>query len=282
MSQTRLGPHAYGKVGIRLAKVERDGGWHTFHDLTIQIRMLGDFAVSYTDGDNSTTIPTDTMRSTAYALAADAPLAETERYLQALGRRLLSVTPAASTATVQAVVHAWDRLAPGGETHPHSFRRAGPDATATATVDRSGPVTVSSGLTGLTLAKTTGSGFAGFLTDELTVLAETDDRILATAIEADWSWSRPPESYVAVRGTVQRAIEEVFATRYSPAVQHTLYAAGQAVLASVPEIADVTLRMPNRHHIAVDLTPFGRTAMNEVFSVPDRPFGLIEGTVTRG
>ena len=282
MSASRLESHAYGKVGIRLAKVERSGDWHTFHDLTIQIRMRGDFAGAYTDGDNSTTIPTDTMRATAYALAADESLAETERYLERLGRRLLSVTPAANTVTARALVHAWERLRVHGAQHPHSFRESGPDATAEVQVDRDGPAAVTSGLAGLTLAKTTGSGFSGFLTDDLTVLAETDDRILATAIEAEWTWLRPPKSYVDVRGSTQRAIEEVFATQFSPAVQRTLYAAGEAVLSAVPEIAGVTLRMPNRHHVAVDLTPFGRANSNEVFTVPDRPYGLIEGTVTRG
>lgn len=281
MAETRLGAHAYGKVGIRLAKVERAGDRHTFHDLTVQVRLEGDFAVAYTRGDNSTSLPTDTMRSTVYVLAADLPLTETERYLEALADRLLSVVPAATAAHTEAVVHGWDRLAVPGEPdgHPHSFRRGTADATAAVTAGRDGPADVRSGLSGLTLAKTTGSGFAGFRTDEFTVLAETDDRILATAVEAEWAWLRPPGSYAAARPVVQAAIETVFATQYSPSVQSTLYAAGEAVLAAVPEIATVTLRLPNRHHIPVDLTPFGRAG--GVYTVPDRPYGLIEGTVVR-
>jgi urate oxidase len=271
----RLGVHAYGKVGIRLAKVERSGERHAFHDLTVRVRLEGDFAVAYTEGDNSTSLPTDTMRSTAYALAADQPLAETEGYLAAVGARLLSVVPAATTARVEADVHAWDRLAD----HPYSFRRTAPDATASVLTRRDGPAEVRSGLTGLTLAKTTGSGFAGFLTDELTVLTETGDRVLATAVEAEWTWLREPASYAAVRPVAQAALEEVFATRWSPSVQRTLYEAGEAVLAAVPEIATVTLRMPNRHHVRVDLAPLGREG--EVFTVLDRPYGLIEGTVER-
>jgi len=261
--------------------VERAGDRHTFHDLTVQVRLEGDFAVAYTGADNSTSLPTDTMRSTAYVLAADLPLTETERYLEALGGRLLSVVPAATAAHTEAVVHGWDRLAVSGapDGHPHAFRRGTADATASVTSRRDRPAEVRSGLTGLTLAKTTGSGFAGFLTDEFTVLPETGDRILATAVEAEWTWLRPPGSYAAARPVVQAAVEEVFATRYSPSVQSTLHAAGEAVLAAVPEIATVSFRLPNRHHIRVDLTPFGRAG--EVFTVPDRPYGLIEGTVER-
>ena len=39
--------------------------------------------------------------------------------------------------------------------------------------------------------------------------------------------------------------------------------------------------MPNKHHFAVDLSPFGLDNQNEVFYAADRPYGLIEGTVTR-
>jgi urate oxidase len=283
MAQTRLGAHGYGKIGIRLAKVERAGARHTFHDLTVQVRLEGDFAAAYVGSDNSTTLPTDTMRTTAYALAVDLPLTETERYLEAVGSRLLSVVPVATAVHLDAVVHGWDRIVldghPGG--HPHAFRRGSCDATASVTVRRHEPVDVRSGLTGLALVKTTGSGFTGFLRDEFTVLAETEDRILATAVEAGWTWQRTPESYAAARPKVQAAVEGVFAGPYSPSVQHTLYAAGQAALEAVPEIATLTLRLPNRHHVAVDLTPFGRSNENVVFTVMDRPYGLIEGTVTR-
>jgi urate oxidase len=39
--------------------------------------------------------------------------------------------------------------------------------------------------------------------------------------------------------------------------------------------------MPNKHHFAVDLRPFDLENDNEVFYAADRPYGLIEGTVTR-
>jgi urate oxidase len=56
---------------------------------------------------------------------------------------------------------------------------------------------------------------------------------------------------------------------------------GQAVLDAVPEVAEIHLVMPNRHHLPVDLTPFGLTNCNEIFVATEEPFGLIQATVRR-
>jgi urate oxidase len=56
---------------------------------------------------------------------------------------------------------------------------------------------------------------------------------------------------------------------------------GSAALESRPEIAEIRLSLPNKHHFVVDLSPLGLENRNEVFHAADRPYGLIEGTVTR-
>ena len=66
-----LGPNRYGKSAIRLVRVDRHDERHRVRDLTIAIALEGDFAASYVDGDNSLVVATDTMKNTAYALAAD-------------------------------------------------------------------------------------------------------------------------------------------------------------------------------------------------------------------
>ena len=55
----------------------------------------------------------------------------------------------------------------------------------------------------------------------------------------------------------------------------------QAALASCEDATEITLSLPNRHHLLVDLTPFGLDNPNEIFVATDQPFGLIEATVTR-
>jgi urate oxidase len=74
---------------------------------------------------------------------------------------------------------------------------------------------------------------------------------------------------------------ETFATKHSLSLQQTLYAMGEAALRARPEVAEVRLSLPNKHHFLVDLAPFGLPNDNEVFAAADRPYGLIEGTVLR-
>src|SRR5437899_8408373 len=72
-----------------------------------------------------------------------------------------------------------------------------------------------------------------------------------------------------------------FATHLIRSIQHTLYAMAQAALASCADATEITLTLPNRHHLLVDLTPFGLDNPHEVFVATDQPCGLIEATVTR-
>jgi urate oxidase len=54
---------------------------------------------------------------------------------------------------------------------------------------------------------------------------------------------------------------------------------GTAVIEAVPDVCEVRLALPNRHHFLVDLAPFGQDNDNEVYFAADRPYGLIEGQV---
>jgi urate oxidase len=58
---------AYGKSRVRLVQVARHGDRHHLSDLTVAIRFEGEYAESYTAGDNTDVLPTDTMKNTVYA-----------------------------------------------------------------------------------------------------------------------------------------------------------------------------------------------------------------------
>jgi urate oxidase len=153
-----------------------------------------------------------------------------------------------------------------------------------ADVTRDGS-TVDSGLTDLVVLKSTGSEFKGFLTDEFTTLAETDDRVLATSLSVSWRWSDTAleggVEWNAAYGEIRSTLLELFATTYSRALQETLWAMGRAVLERQPGVAEISFTAPNKHHHLVDLSPFGLDNPGEVFIAADRPYGLIEATVTR-
>jgi len=56
---------------------------------------------------------------------------------------------------------------------------------------------------------------------------------------------------------------------------------GEAALAACPDAVEITLTLPNRHHLLVDLQPFGMDNPNEIFVATDQPYGLIEATIRR-
>jgi len=131
------------------------------------------------------------------------------------------------------------------------------------------------------ILKSTDSEFWGYPRDRYTTLAETRDRVLATALTARWRYRAAMADWAVSFAEVRRVMLETFAVKHSLALQQTLYAMGEAVLEARPEIVEIKLSMPNKHHFAVDLSPFGMANDNEVFHATDRPYGLIEGTVIR-
>ena len=140
---------------------------------------------------------------------------------------------------------------------------------------------VLAGLTDLTVLKTTGSEFWGFPRDRYTTLAETHDRILATAVTARWRYTTTEVDFDASFAAVRTALLETFAATHSLALQQSLYAMGEAVLEQVPDVAEIRMSMPNKHHFLQDLSAFGLDNPDVVYHADDRPYGLIEGTVLR-
>jgi urate oxidase len=273
--------NSYGKQSIRLVTVRRGAEPHVLKDVTVAVRFEGDFTTAYTEGDNQGVFPTDTMKNTVYALAAQHPFDDIEDFGLALTDHFLGSSPRASSVRVELDEHLWEPIEAGGAPHPHGFRKAGAERrTAVVTRDRQG-ARVLAGLADLIVMKTAKSAFAGFPRDRYTTLRETSDRLLATAVQATWRYSRPYVAFGRLRQEVRRVLLETFAAHDSLSVQHTLYAMGEAVLESV-DVEEIHLAMPNLHHLPVDLTPFGLENRNEVFVATAEPYGLIEATLRRG
>jgi urate oxidase len=140
---------------------------------------------------------------------------------------------------------------------------------------------VESGIEDLLILKTAGSGFEGYAQDKFTTLTPTKDRIMATKLRATWAYAKRPAKYSAANDNILEAMLAVFAVNYSPSVQTTLFQMGEAALAAALEISKVTLVMPNKHCLLVNLAPFGLDNPNEIFVPTDEPHGQIEGTVSR-
>jgi urate oxidase len=269
-----LAGNGYGKSAVRLVTVRRRPDGHELKDVTVAIRLEGDFATAYTEGDNSRVLPTDTMKNTVYALAAEHPVGEIEDFGLLLTEHFLRESSPATGARVELAEHPWERLA------VDAFRRAGAETrTAVVTRTRNG-VEVTAGIEDLVVMKTGKSAFEGFPRDRYTTLAETADRILATSVRATWRYARPDLPFGALWGEVRRRLVATFVEHDSRSVQQTLYAMGEAAL-GVQGVEEIQLVMPNIHHIPVDLTRFGLENRNEVFVATSEPYGLIEATLRR-
>jgi urate oxidase len=280
-----LGWNRHGKSGIRLVKVRRpEGGGpgepHGIVDLTIDVQLEGAFEPVYVQGDNAGCVATDTMKNTVYAFARHDPIEHVESFMLRVAEHFAS-RPLVERVRIGATEHRWEPLSACGRPHPHAFIQPGGEQwTALVVRDSSGSSTVSAGVTNLVVLKTTDSAFVGFPRDEFTTLPETDDRVLATSVTASWTY-RPGTSDFSSRDAIRAALLETFAAHDSRSVQHTLYAMGRAALEASSDVSEITLTMPNRHHLLVNLEPFGLDNPNTVFVAADRPFGLIEATVRR-
>ncbi len=129
--------------------------------------------------------------------------------------------------------------------------------------------------------KTADSAFEGYIKDRLTTLRETSDRLFGTDVSASWTYSSASLPFEQLRAEVRSALLAAFANHKSLSVQHTLFAMAEAALDKVPSLNDITLTMPNKHCLLVDLSPFGQQNPNEIFVPTDEPHGYIEARVTR-
>ena len=271
----------YGKARVRVLKVFRHGERHEVKELDVSVTLEGDFDASYTRADNSLVVPTDTLKNTVYALAMEKLGDEIEGFCLALGQLLLDRYPQVTQATVRLAEQRWERMTVDGQPHAHSFAGGGGARPFAVAVCARDGASVESGVEDLPLLKSAGSGFAGYVKDELTTLPETRDRILATTLTAGWHFARTPASYAQPNRAALEAMLKVFATRYSPSVQATLFEMARAALEAVPELDRVRLAMPNKHCLLVNLAPFDLENANEIFVPTEEPHGQIEATVSR-
>jgi urate oxidase len=277
-----FGDNQYGKAEVRLVRVTRGGDAHQLKDINVSTALRGDFAAAHLVGDNSHVVATDTQKNTIFAFAQQFGVGAIEEFALRLGRHFVDSFDWVTGAKVTVEEYSWDRIDVDGEPHDHAFSRADAGTrTAVATIEGSAAWLVC-GVSNLVVLKTTGSEFTGFPRDRYTTLGETRDRILATAVTARWRYARVEdidwdESFTEVR----RLLLASFARKHSLALQQSLYFMGSEVMEARPEVAEIRMSMPNKHHFLVDLSPFGLTNDREVYYAADRPYGLIEGTVTR-
>jgi urate oxidase len=267
---------------VRLSRITRNGDHHGFQEWTVRVLLEGDFETSFTEADNSKILPTDTMKNTVYFVARGSKAATIEEFASELGDYFLSNNPQASGVLIEVEEKSWERLVLDGTPEPTTFKLGGSELhTVRAVRDQGREWSIRSGIDGITILKTTKSAFTGYIKDKLTTLKPATDRIFGTRATVTWEYAVASPDFSTVRARILAALLKEFAAHHSMSVQHTLYDMGKAALEAAPEIASITLTMPNLHHLLADLTPFSQDNPNHIFVPIDEPHGYIEATIER-
>ena len=279
----QLAENRYGKSRVRLVRVNRQAAIHEFEEWSVEVLLRGDFLSCFTEGDNSKVLPTDTMKNTVYSLARKSCATCIEEFSKELIEHFLTRNPQVSAAEVSIQEKSWQHLKVAGKPHPTTFSQAESEMQITRVIRKRGEdFQIESGLSDLVLMKTAGSAFEGFVHDPLTTLPETSDRLFGTCLLASWIYPSHVIPFTSVRKSIRESLLAAFASHQSKSVQHTLYAMAGCALAAAPQISEITLTMPNKHCLLVDLSRFGQDNPNHIFMPIDEPHGTIEARVCRG
>lgn len=269
--------NAYGKTRVRLTYVDRASNPHEVRELSISILFEGEFAAAYTQGENASILPTDTIKNTVYVLARTLPWDSAEGLAHGIAQHFLDRVPHLYQVGIYIEAVPWQQI----ETYSSAFFQPGNERRTTRVKASRSRTDISSGINGLQILKTADSGFAGFMKDEFTTLPETHDRLFGTVLKAQWKYRGTNIPFNDSYREVRSALLQCFAAHKSLSVQHTLFAMGEAVLDKVDAVTEIHLIMPNKHCLLVDLSRFGLDNPNQIFVPTDEPSGYIEARIGR-
>jgi len=258
--------HAYGKDAV---SVYRIAGEDLFScEVGVIVRGAA-FEASYTEGDNSMVVATDSMKNFVHRMGLEYEGTTLEDFVSLVGSRLLERYDHMEGVQVSAREVAFERVR--GNV---MCRRHDDYAVAELDLDRRGVVSARSGRERLHLIKLTGSSFAGFIRDEYTTLPETEDRPLF--VHMNIHWTNADLARCAPCEDVRDVAVSTFCEIRSASIQELVHQIGVRVLESFPEIATVDFYAENR---LWDTATQGEGAT--VYTDARPPFGVITLTLER-
>jgi urate oxidase len=273
--------HFYGKSRVRLTKLSRRPDRHELMELSVDISLEGKFEETFTTGDNSLVVATDSMKNTVYVLGAKYDFDSIESFAKILAAHFLKQYEHVSGVNVCITEDLWQRIDLEGKPHQHAFFGAGAEKRSVTLKATRENTAIESGIDNLRVVKTTNSAFLGFIRDSYTTLPDANDRIFGTSISARWVYDGDSFDFNNCYHAVRQSVLEIFATHNSMSVQQTLHEIAQTVLERCLNIKSITLTMPNQHRIPFNLEPFGLENRNEIFITTDEPYGLISASIAR-
>ncbi len=261
----------YGKDAFSVMAWSRSGPGSLL-DARFSIAVEGDFMASFTEGDNSSVLPSDTLRLHALAECATWKGTSIEQVAAGTAERVLQANPAFDRAVVEVEVSNWKAIG------TRSWADRGPASSARADLRSGRPVLLGGSICDLGLFSTAGSAFAGFYRDPLTTQSEASDRPLAGRLDARWLLRSLPATDQAVADLVTEALTSSFADRSSRSVQQLIHDMARSVLADLEwlQSLDLSFRSAPLRTTPASLLSDG-TSVVETWP---GPYGLTEVSMT--
>jgi urate oxidase len=239
----------YGKGDVIAYRLNRDGrqppGESPVFGANVKLLIYGDaFWPTYTTGDNTGLIATDSMKNFVQRETMNFTGYDLESYCRFLADKFLATYPQAAGAQVSVAEIPYAAL----EGTNAAYAPAGPER-ANACIERirAGDsvetAELRSGIEGFRLLRLTGSAFHGFVRDQYTTLPDIKDRPLHMWLDLDWTYN---DFAGSVTKQVRNIVRSVFAGFESGSIQQIVYQIGQKMLADIPSIGEIHLEANNR------------------------------------
>jgi urate oxidase / 2-oxo-4-hydroxy-4-carboxy-5-ureidoimidazoline decarboxylase len=260
----------YGKEAV---SVYRTDGVSSLFAAEVGMTARGEaFVSSYTEGDNTLVVATDSMKNFIQITALEYGEDSLEGFLELLARRFLDTYGHVQRIELTA------RETPFARRSEQSFQQVGGDyAVAELALERDGTLEHRSGREGIRLLKLTGSSFEGFVRDEYTTLPESRDRPLF--IHLDVHWRNQDFALRAVGEAVRDSVAATFAGFDSASIQELVHEMGLRLLDGFQELAEVSFVGENRLWDTAQVA--GPDERVRVYTDPRPPYGRIELTLAR-
>jgi urate oxidase len=239
--------HYYGKGDVIAYRLDRDGKSSRRPVFGANVLMLvyGDaFWKTYTEGDNSGLIATDSMKNFIQRETLNFEGDHLEEYCRFLAEMFLAKYAQVEGVQLSATEIPYAALGAG-----LAFTPSGPDAAAARLeINRGGFVEAASGVRGFKLLRLGGSAFRGFVRDEYTTLPDLNNRPLHMWLDLEWTYVAPAAAFSggAVTAGVRQIVRDVFTSLESGSIQQVIYRTGMKMLEEIPAIAEVHLEADNR------------------------------------
>nr|WP_276562954.1 urate oxidase [Paenibacillus anseongense] len=263
--------------------------------MNIKVAVSGEkFFTSFTEGDNTLVVATDSMKNFILRKAGEYEGATAEGFLAFASRKLLETYPQMTGVKMTADQVAFDALpVPGAQGFENGnlvyrySQNEHPTAKVELTRTEEG-ISIQEhegGIADLKLIKVKGSSFAGFVRDEYTTLPESYDRPLFIFLDIAWSYEEVEDAldsdlgrYVAAE-QIRDIAHTVFHEQHSPSIQNLIYRIGQRALLRFPQLKEIRFESNNRTWETI--LEQATAGEGKVFTEPRPPYGFQGFSMTK-